>query len=218
MYTPAYRFWHQLKGRIYNQKNEYQPIYVSNLSESDHASLYRALQQQSITPGSSQAALWLVLADTLGDPRIALLGRQAIEGQKKLLVFKPVGTSLMLAAFGPATACWHCFEQRHRTLDGVATLLYNKFPSSVPIKEPLMHTGSSIALAYAWITYIVDAHLRQSEINKLTGSLLTLDLQSMTSATHKIVRLSNCPACSPQPETCTGDTAGFTLEAHKEMV
>jgi len=142
------------------------------------------------------ADLAVVLTDDYLQPGLDTFNVVALQHGRPWLLCKPVGTVLSL---GPLiqpgkTACWECLAVRLRNNRPLENYLQHRNGRAAPIMVPkpaltsTLQTGLNMAATETarWLACGQSA---------LAGVLVTLDLATLTSERHTIVRRPQCPSC-----------------------
>ena len=219
LYTPAYRFWHALKGKD-TEKVCYTPLLsLIALGECKYSNLRSQLQRLGyVFTTQEEANLWLIVTPALTDTGLTTLSEDARRLQKHIVVYKATGTRATYMFFSPDSACWSCFERRRRMLDGPATLLHQKLPGLQSISEPAMFTASSLQFADAWLTYAIECFFRADDRTQLSGKVNTLDLKSLQISSDIIPRSAQCSMCASSERQSIGAQQAPELDTHKVMI
>lgn len=214
---PEHIFWKQLG---YNNQIDFSDsrIYIHSFSDIELAHLVSLTQKRSIQiTNRDNASVWLVVVDTMNDPRLSTFNEQAIAKRIPLLVLKPIGTEIEYAFFGKDAACWACFEKRHQLLDGPATYLNHTLSMSRPITEPVSYTTTSTTLAFSWITAELEKFFLKVTPSSCCGTLCTLDLETMQTTHHPITKLPHCTTCGTQHNNNNALPNPPQIQIHKKM-
>ena len=193
-------------------------LHIASLSRRNIELLHVAFQDNGfVLNPKKEASTWLLIVDTIGDPRIASYNRRALRQQKTLIVFKPFGKEAEYAFFHEGTACWACFEQKHRLLDGAATYLYHALNPNQPILQPEFSTTASLQQAFQ---HIID-EIKSRHTHPLTNSsgiLHTLNLATMTVEDHIITQMSSCDVCGHKRKSVDSGYKPPAIDFPKNMV
>ena len=153
------------------------------------------------------------LQDGLDEFNIAALA----SGRSWLLV-KPLGTILWIGpAFHPGqSACWECLAQRLRSNRKVESYLQNKkamatpFPVSHTSLPATVHAAANLAAIEA-VKWIVRCKHRAT-----VDKLLTLDVLTLETEKHTLVRRPQCPRCGDAEYRSNRDLLPVRLQSHKK--
>jgi ribosomal protein S12 methylthiotransferase accessory factor len=152
--------------------------------------LIAKLEQLGISVGDD-GALRIVLTDDYLHQELPELAAEESRIGRPWLLVKPTGRVIWL---GPlidpvAQGCWHCLAARLQ---------------SQPRSSPLPALMSTVETALSLTSYAVLGWLHQAdETESLTDRLVTIDMVSMQSQTHALVRRATCSHCSPASDTCS---------------
>jgi ribosomal protein S12 methylthiotransferase accessory factor len=151
----------------------------------DAESLRSLLEEAGVLLDPDGGDLRVVLADDyLHDELAAANGRALSEGRPWMLA-RPVGAQIWI---GPilrprATGCWRCLSTRLRANRPVAATL------------PQGATAASRAAADGLIAAQIAGWIARGGTSELDGHVLTVDLASGQTRTHRLVRRPSCPDC-----------------------
>jgi len=160
------------------------------------AAALAALEVEVVTEKDA-ADLAVVLVDDYLRPELAEINRRRLRDKRPWLLGRPLGSILWM---GPLlhpgkTGCWECLERRLRSNRAVESYLQQRQGASQP---PL---GAAVALPSA---ELAAAGLLATELAKwivqapgfgLEGTLVTLDLATLETERHPLVRRPQCRAC-----------------------
>ena len=173
-------------------------LHIKSLSSVDATHLVEQLKARDITISSEKSSsIWLVIVDSIGDPRISTFNHRTRELGKPMVVFKPTGQETEYALFTNDSACWTCFEKKHRLLDGAATYLYSRLNFVEPIVQPEITTTRSLELAFDLITSDLSKILNAG-FEGASGKLNCTELNSNQTTQHIISKIPDCPVCGIQ--------------------
>jgi ribosomal protein S12 methylthiotransferase accessory factor len=151
-------------------------------------------------PGAT-ATLKVALADDYEAPTLGEPNDQALLMRQPWVLVKPVGRTVWI---GPLlrpgrTGCWRCLAHRLAGSHPIEHLAQNH---AVPIPQtgaiPFLPTTLRLALNLA-ATVVAQALLAPAP-GLLDGRLLSLDLGTMETTWHALVRWPLCPACATPAE------------------
>ena len=141
--------------------------------------------------------LTVALTDDYLREDLAELNATALASGRPWLLIKPLGTQLWLGPlFRPGrTACWACLAERLRANRPVEA--YLQHGRSVAAPFPVGHAAlpASIATALQMAATEAARVLAGAEQSPLEGVLLTLDLLTMETRRHQVVRRPQCRQC-----------------------
>jgi bacteriocin biosynthesis cyclodehydratase domain-containing protein len=194
-------------------------VTVMAVGRADPVPVMRALIDSGIDvtgPGDSTGRLagpdlTIVVADDYLDPALSGISRAFLHSGRSWLLAKPTGLTLWL---GPLlhpgrTGCWHCLSQRLAGNQQVEDYLRGK------------RTGTSAtkaAPARAPHSDLVFSGMLAGEVRKviggqpsvLEGAMITVDLRTLETTTHTLVRQPQCPECG-DPSLVTKRQARIAL-------
>jgi len=162
----------------------------------DAALLAAALDGAGLT-AAPVGAVTIVATDDYLRPDLADLNAEALASGRPWLLCKPVGSVPWIGPlFRPgASACWECLAHRlraHRVVEAEAQRLAGTAeplvlpPSAVPGSEAV-----ALGLAARWLARDVADPSRAER----GAAVVTLDLQTLATDRHAVVRRPQCPRC-----------------------
>jgi oxazoline/thiazoline synthase len=154
-----------------------------------------ALDALGVTRGGEET-LSVVLTDDYLRPELAEYNEKYLTAGAPWLLARTVGSILWLGPFFQpgTTACWECLADRMRGLRPAETYVQKRKNYSHP------RQASNYALP---ATELAAAGLLATEIAKaiagaegaLGSTIVTIDLSSLTTEQHTVVKRPQCPAC-----------------------
>ena len=150
---------------------------------------------------AAEGGLLVVLAEDYLDPRLAEFDRRSrAEGRPWLLV-KPAGAVPWIGPLfrPPETACWACLAARLKQNRPYRRLLAAEGEALAP-EAPLPALPITVGLALHAAVAQILRFLGAAE-SPLSDRVVTLDVRSLSTAEHRVVRRPYCPRCgAPVPE------------------
>lgn len=187
-------------------------VAVETVGNVDASSLITGLAELNIQPGGEQDFLVVVTDDYLRD-ELAEINAHALANSRPWMLVKPVGMVLWLGPiFRPyETGCWECLAQRLRANRQVERYItsQNDVTDSVILSRAATpdSTQAGINLAVTEIARI----FAQPQTHHLDGKVITLDLLTLESTEHVLVRRPQCPACG-DPAQASAPPGPLTLQ------
>jgi bacteriocin biosynthesis cyclodehydratase domain-containing protein len=173
----------------------------------------------TVLPAGDPAALdedglVVVAPGSMIDPRLARLNEACLASGRPWLMVRPHGHVLLLGPhFRPGeTGCWECLRRRWTDNEEVINFV---------VEQRGDHDRPSPAWAALDATTAVLAGLLAAELPvlavsgrspRVTGRMVSLDTRDLSSGTHALVRLPQCPACG-DPARLGGDGPRVTVAA-----
>ncbi len=138
----------------------------------------------------------VVAADYL-HPDLAGLNRRLHAEGREWVLAKLTGTELWL---GPhirpgESACWACLEQRLAGNRQLARYLASKNGSATVVPGAGAALPSTLQVGAGLLATEVAEILATGRSTRLDGALVTIDLRSLASERHHVVRQPHCPVC-----------------------
>ena len=144
--------------------------------------------------------LTIVVTDDYLDPALSAVSRAFLHSGRSWLLAKPTGLTLWL---GPLlrpgrTGCWHCLSQRLAGNRQVEDYLRGKRSTAAVAAAAVRHEP-----ARAPHSDLVFSGMLAGEVKKIAGgqpsaleaAMITVDLRTLETATHTLVRQPQCPEC-----------------------
>jgi ribosomal protein S12 methylthiotransferase accessory factor len=153
--------------------------------------------------------LTIVVTDNYLDPALSAVSRAFLHSGRSWLLAKPTGLTLWL---GPLlrpgrTGCWHCLSQRLAGNRQVEDYLRGK-RNSAPVSSAGGVSSAAAARpkrepARAPHSDLILSGMLAGEVKKITGgqpsaldaAMITVDLRTLETARHTLVRQPQCPEC-----------------------
>ena len=159
-------------------------VTVTSVGGLDSSQLANALPSLSLQV-AEKGDLEIVLTDDYLREELALINQRHLQSGQPWMLAKTVGSSLWIGpVFRPQeSGCWACLSQRLQAHRRVAV----PFPVVTP--PSVSNTGYELLALEVAKTIILQ------ERAPLNGSLLTLNLHTLQSEPHTLVRRPQCPAC-----------------------
>ena len=219
--NPDAAFQHTLgsPSPAFDQRIEATSVEVMALGATNAEPLTAALEAQGLRVAERGEAL-VVMTDDYLHPRLAEIDRSA-SGRPWMLT-KPVGAVVWI---GPIfrlgeTPCWSCLALRLRENQPTSERLkYGAAEEAAgPIGVPTPSTATSRALATQAIALQVWHWLGAGRHPQLEGQLLTLDVRTLESREHHVVRQPFCCHCGRPPEPQLPAAPNLQPVAHTQAV
>ena len=154
---------------------------------------------------------------------LAELNELCVSTGKPWMVMKPLG---VIAWAGPIfepghTGCWECLAQRLRLNREVETYLQNRFERAEPFPVARASNSATYALGVQLGVLGAAKWLARGSSHTQPAQLLTLNMLTMTTQWHSLVRRPQCPVCGdsetdvgkqPAPLELKSQTKAFTSD------
>ena len=167
---------------------------------------------------AADAARRVVITDDYLRRDLLRFNQEALSGAREWLLMKPSGLLLWLGPiFRPGrTACWECLAERLRTNRSVENFVAQRIGEAEPLaRAPTISAmGEQIGAGIAAST--VAAWLARDAAPELDGALVTLDLRSWRSETHRVVARPQCRACGDPPEVVAAAAPPIALASRRK--
>ncbi|GIH60095.1 TOMM precursor leader peptide-binding protein [Microbispora siamensis] len=140
----------------------------------------------------------VAVVDDYLDPGLEELNAECLAAGRPWVLVRPAGTVAWLGPlFQPgSTGCWACMSQRIEGNRQVERYLAGKrgdgLPPYHPVRESLQGGAAAVGgLLAAELVRTAATGLPST----LQGKMITVDLRTLTSAEHQLIRLPQCPVC-----------------------
>ena len=174
-------------------------VSVSTFGSVAASTVGQALQAYGLAVGDN-ADLSLVVADDYLDERLEAVNEGSLRTGRRWLLCKPAGTVLWLGPlFVPGqTGCLECLAHRLRANRPVEGFLQQRSAGRSWVVPPQLLLPSSQQTGLSMAATEIQRCLAGAR-SPLEGVLLTLDLATLQSDRHLLVRRPQCPRCG-EPE------------------
>jgi ribosomal protein S12 methylthiotransferase accessory factor len=181
-------------------------VSLQALGDIDPTPFVAALNIAGIRVTAEGSQLAIIITDDYLRPELTAINDGMLESRKAWLIAKPVGTELWI---GPLmrrgfAACWACLAARLRENREIESFAQSRLGGDAALKLPLGATDSSRAIAASLIAGEASRFLAARSLPSLENSLVSLDLLTLTSTAHTVVRRPQCAACG------SADVASFS--------
>ena len=139
----------------------------------------------------------VVLTDDYLQDGLQSYNKDALKSDRSWMLIKPVGSILWIGPiFRPEkTGCWECLAHRLRANRPVETLLQEKKRITAPFPTSTAALPSTIQATLGLSTTEVAKWIGVGEHKPLEGIVLTLDLLSLKTETHALIKRPQCSVC-----------------------
>lgn len=141
----------------------------------------------------------VVVVDHYLRDELESINRRALESGQSWLLIKPLGVQFWLGPlFRPGTTgCWRCLAERLRSHRAVESYLYDRQSLAEPLYIDVPGTSAAIQVGWGLAASAVTSWVIRGELPDCEGKVRTFEQISWQSATHTLMKLPFCPACSP---------------------
>jgi oxazoline/thiazoline synthase len=175
-----------------------EPIFAA-LSECGLNVTASSLDAELAAAGDARAdsPVTVVLVDDYLDQALGRLNSAFLGTGRRWLLAKPTGMMLWL---GPLlqlgrTGCWACLAQRVDGNRQVERYLLGKRGDKAPFRTSRAATTASVGVLGGLLATEVARIAVTGTSPKLDGQMVTLDLRTLETAEHVLIRQPQCPAC-----------------------
>lgn len=160
----------------------------------------------------------VVITDDYLRPELDRCNQEALAADREWLLVKPVGCVVWLGpVFRPGrTACWACLAQRLVANRSVERFLARCNGRAQPLAVAQGSTSATEQIAVQLAASAVAAWLARDEAPELDGTIVTLDVRSWRTETHRVIWRPQCPACGDPPEFTTAGARPIVLESRRK--
>jgi oxazoline/thiazoline synthase len=180
-------------------------VTVMAVGQADSVPVMRALVDSGIdvtgpadsTGRSAGPDLTIVVTDDYLNPALSAVSRAFLHSGRSWLLAKPTGLTLWL---GPLlrpgrTGCWHCLSQRLGGNQQVEDYLRGKRSGTSVAAKPEPARAPHADLIFSGMLAGEVKKISGGQPSVLDGTMITVDLRTLESATHTLVRQPQCPEC-----------------------
>ncbi|SBT93718.1 ribosomal protein S12 methylthiotransferase accessory factor [Streptomyces sp. DI166] len=198
------------------------PVTVSAAPGVDPEPVVTALRGLGLTVATApldsvpEAGLSVVLVDDYLDPALAARNDRQLAAGLPWLLARPAGVAPWIGPFlkPEHTACWRCLSQRLTGNRQLERYLAGRRGESVP-RHPARAGIAAGPLAAAGLLAAEAARIAATgEPGALCGQMITLDLATLRTETHPLVRQPQCPSCG-DPALVTGRSPKVVLSSQE---
>ncbi len=159
---------------------------------------------------SEEGELQIALTDDYLQEGLADFNAQALAGTQPWLLAKPVGTVVWIGPlFHPGvTGCWECLAQRLRANREVERFLQARKGTTRPLAASRAALAPTSQVAVGLIAHLAMRWIADRS-SPVDGAVLTLDLTSLETQKHALVRRPQCPSCGGRWPGDGGRTRGW---------
>ncbi len=172
--------------------------------------------------------LLIVLTNDYLDPALAAINASCLATGTPWMLARPSGQVLWLGPLMTAdrTGCWACLEQRLQANRQVERFVHAKGAAMTSTAAPLAHALAAPQILAGMLAAEVERLAGVGSSETLDGRLVTLDMRTLETTGHMLVRRPQCAACgdpalvgerspkvtlTPQPIAHRGDS-GYRSE------
>ena len=142
----------------------------------------------------------------------------ALASGRPWMLVKPIGSVLWLGpVFRPGqTACWECLAQRLRANREVEDYLQHRKQLEGPLPVARGAVSASLRLAMEWAALETARALVGGDEQPLADAVLTVDLRTLETQRHTVVRRPQCPSCG-EVEDPAREPAPLSLHSQRKQ-
>jgi ribosomal protein S12 methylthiotransferase accessory factor len=161
----------------------------------------------------------VVLTDDYLREELAAFNIAALAAERPWLLVKPVGTVLWIGpVFRPGrSACWECLAQRLRANREVERYLHRQKGSAKPFPISRGTVASTLHAALELTATETAKAIAGVESQGREENLTTLDLRTLETQQHRIVRRPQCPRCGDPAYWTEREPVSVVLESRKKQ-
>jgi len=164
----------------------------------------------------------VVVTDDYLRPELAALNETFLASKRPWIMARLAGSIVWLGPFFQpgAAACWECLAERMRGLRPVESFLQKRRHDSYP-RLPANYALPSTETAAAGLLATETAKCIVEAPGRLDAVLVTVDLATLETQRHPVVKRPQCPACGdaaafrdrpPEPLQLVSRRKGFTAD------
>jgi bacteriocin biosynthesis cyclodehydratase domain-containing protein len=167
-------------------------------------------------PVAAHGGFVVALVDDYLHDGLADLNAEQLATQRPWLLIKPSGTILWIGPlFQPGTTgCWECLAQRLRRHRAIESYLEHRRSTRAPSSVSHAAVSSSIHVAlHLAALETVKAIAREQQ--QSDGTLLTLDLATLETQKHTLIKRPQCPRCGDPASVSARQPLPLELRSQK---
>ena len=150
---------------------------------------------------SEEGDVTVAVTDDLHNPGLDELNRQMLERSQPWLLVKPWG---LIPSIGPLfkpreTGCWKCMSLRSWANRILGDQVLRQSGLVDPINVALSSHPSATRAIASMVSLETCRLLAEGHNRRLEGKVISLDVLSLTTREHVLVRRPDCPACGATP-------------------
>lgn len=140
-----------------------------------------------------------VLTDDYGRAELRDVNAAALKAGRSWLLVKPIGAVVWIGpVFRPGrSACWECLAQRLATNRQVESYLHTTNGPTPTVRVARAGIPASEETAIQLAALEVTRAIVGDDVVEADATLVTLDLRTVETQRHVVVRRPQCPACNP---------------------
>ncbi|MBN1201269.1 MAG: TOMM precursor leader peptide-binding protein [Anaerolineae bacterium] len=190
-------------------------VAVRAVGDVDAGPLVAALQAVGIQPGGDETFEVIVTDDYLRD-ELAAINKRALAAGRPWMLVKPVGAVIWLGPiFRPGqTGCWACLAQRLRANRQVESYIIDRTDTGWPLAVSRVAVPTTVQVGINLAATEIARWVVQAENKRLDGRIVTLDLLSLETQEHVLVRRPQCPICGEGQSRTPTEPAPIVLQSH----
>jgi len=161
----------------------------------------------------------VVLTDDYLQDGLSDFNAAALASGRPWLLAKPVGTVVWIGPlFRPnSTACWECLAQRLRANREVESALLKGKKTTKPFPTSRAALSSTLQMALGMVASEAAKWIVRAEQDVREASLITLDVVTLQTQEHRLVKRPQCPCCGPLVNTARQWTVALALRSQKKQ-
>jgi len=180
-------------------------VSVRSLGDPAHASfLSEALRQAGLRVDGQSSSIEIVVTDDYLRPELDFMNRTALARKTPWVLLKAVGTRPLIGPFfAPETGpCWECLAFWMRSNRPVEELVRRHRMQQAPVSPPPASIEASVRAACGVAAIAVArAFASDAPERSLHDGVLALDLASLETSVHAVVKRPQCPVCGDPGRT-----------------
>lgn len=143
----------------------------------------------------------VIITDNYQHADFQRINQEALEKNQPWMLVKPIGVELWLGpVFWPGqTGCWECLNQRLRINNPIDTYYQYSENTRDNLPVPPSFVSPSLRIAANMTALEVIKFLYHRKNQRLDGKIVTVDLETLDSREHVLVKRPQCPACGSPP-------------------
>ena len=168
---------------------------------------------------NSAGGFSLVLTDDYLQDGLFDFNAAALASGQPWLLAKPVGALVWIGPiFRPGhTACWECLAQRLRANREVESSLLRSKNTTTPFPTSRAAVSSTVQMALSIVATETAKWIARGQDSLRENSLMTLDVMTLKTQEHRLVRRPQCSCCGVAPDGARPTAVPVVLRSRKKQ-
>ena len=189
-------------------------VSVTSVGDVPSEPLARALEEWNIDV-RRDGHLSILLTDDYLHERLRDFNTDALTTGRPWLLAKPIGTVIWIGPiFRPhQSACWECLAQRLRANREIEAALQRKRQRTAPFPTSRAGVSTTVQMALSMVATEAAKWIGGVEPHPHQDSVVTVDVTTLHTQEHVLVRRPQCPCCGIPPNVAFPQTGRMSLRS-----